>query len=59
MIFIKPIITLAVACVSSAAAASVASISGCPALTPRTTEPKDVTDLRIDDIGIVAGLGDR
>ncbi|KAI8876826.1 hypothetical protein K501DRAFT_199541 [Backusella circina FSU 941] len=58
MVFIKPIITLAVAYVSSTAAASVASISSCPALTPRATAAKDVTDLRIDDIGIVAGLGD-
>ncbi|KAI8344745.1 hypothetical protein BC941DRAFT_497949, partial [Chlamydoabsidia padenii] len=34
------------------------SISGCPALKPRTTPPKDITDLRPDDIKVLGALGD-
>jgi phospholipase B1 len=45
--------------ISNAIAASVGSISDCPALAPRASPAKDITDLRIDDINIVAGLGDR
>lgn len=45
--------------IASAIAVNVASISQCPALTARATPAKDVTDLRIDDIKIVAALGDR
>ena len=39
--------------------ANVQSISDCPALPPRKSPPKDVTDLRPDDIKVVAALGDR
>ncbi|KAI9252093.1 hypothetical protein BY458DRAFT_589878 [Sporodiniella umbellata] len=39
-------------------AADFASISECPSLAPRTSPPKDVTDVRVDDIKIVASLGD-
>lgn len=35
------------------------SISKCPSFTPRTSPAKDVTDLRIDDIKLIGGLGDR
>ncbi|KAG1176305.1 hypothetical protein G6F70_005555 [Rhizopus microsporus] len=38
--------------------ANVQSISDCPALPPRKSPPKDVTDLRPDDIKVVAALGD-
>ncbi|KAI9252091.1 hypothetical protein BY458DRAFT_463231 [Sporodiniella umbellata] len=38
--------------------ADFASISECPSLAPRTSPPKDVTDVRVDDIKIVASLGD-
>lgn len=58
MVLAKSIIALFTA-VASATAINVTSISQCPALTPRASPAKDVTDLRIDDIKIVAGLGDR
>ncbi|ORZ13271.1 hypothetical protein BCR42DRAFT_330935 [Absidia repens] len=38
--------------------ASVTSISNCPALTARTSPPKDITDLRPDDIKVLGALGD-
>lgn len=34
-------------------------IEGCPALSPRVTAPTKVTDLRPDDIKVIAALGDR
>lgn len=45
--------------VASSTALSASSISGCPALTPRTSPATTVHDLRIDDIRMVAALGDR
>ncbi|KAI9254392.1 SGNH hydrolase-type esterase domain-containing protein [Helicostylum pulchrum] len=47
-----------VASVVSVMALNVTSISECPALTTRTSPPKDVTDLRADDIKILGSLGD-
>lgn len=35
------------------------SIDKCPALTPRSSPPTKVSDLRPDDIKVVAALGDR
>lgn len=40
-------------------AIDVASISECPKLGPRNGTAKDVTDLRVDDIQVIAALGDR
>lgn len=40
-------------------ALNVASIADCPALPDRNATAKDVTDLRIDDIKVIGGLGDR
>lgn len=57
MVSLKSIVVISVT-LASAFAASVASISNCPALTARTTAAKDVTDLRIDDFKIVGALGD-
>ncbi|KAI8971232.1 hypothetical protein BDB01DRAFT_811815 [Pilobolus umbonatus] len=39
-------------------ALNVSTISECPNLIPRSTPPVDVTDLRIDDFKMIAGLGD-
>lgn len=58
MVSAGSIIALFVA-IASATAINVNSISQCPPLTARASPAKDVTDLRIDDIKIVAGLGDR
>ncbi|KAI8875872.1 hypothetical protein K501DRAFT_201698 [Backusella circina FSU 941] len=58
MVSSKSVFALSIAFISNVFAASVASISDCPALSPRTSPAKDITDLRIDDINIVAGLGD-
>jgi hypothetical protein len=57
MMSIKSIIAifLSIAC---SHALSVSSISSCPALTPRTSPPADVTDLRIDDFHVIGALGD-
>ncbi|KAI7892132.1 uncharacterized protein EV154DRAFT_505727 [Mucor mucedo] len=44
--------------VGYAMAINVADIAECPALPARQTPARDVTDLRIDDIKIIAGLGD-
>ncbi|GAN07733.1 phospholipase a2 [Mucor ambiguus] len=43
---------------ASVLATNVANIASCPALKPRATPAKDVTDLRIDDFKIVGALGD-
>ncbi|KAI8147358.1 hypothetical protein BJV82DRAFT_575349 [Fennellomyces sp. T-0311] len=40
------------------AALNVTSISDCPALAPRNSTPTDVTDVRIDDIKVIAAMGD-
>lgn len=40
-------------------AATASSIDACPALKPRATAASSVTDLRPDDIKVVAALGDR
>ncbi|KAL0083939.1 hypothetical protein F4703DRAFT_1605132 [Phycomyces blakesleeanus] len=43
---------------SETQARNVHDISECPPLKPRRSPPKDVTDLRIDDIKVIASLGD-
>jgi hypothetical protein len=55
--FLKTFALLGIA--ASVSAFSVSSIDGCPALTPRSSPAASVHDLRIDDISVVAGLGDR
>ncbi|CAM0140496.1 unnamed protein product [Umbelopsis sp. WA50703] len=55
MIF-KSLTVLALA--ATVAALTVSSISDCPALTPRSSPATTVHDLRIDDIKMVAALGD-
>lgn len=45
--------------VSVAQAATAPSIEECPALGPRATPATSVSDLRPDDIKVVAALGDR
>ncbi|KAF1799439.1 hypothetical protein V8B55DRAFT_1579453, partial [Mucor lusitanicus] len=57
MVSFKSIIVLSVS-VAGVLAANVANIASCPALKPRATPAKDVTDLRIDDFKIVGALGD-
>lgn len=57
MVFLKAIISLSFT-VSTVLAATASTIASCPALPARTTAAKDVTDLRIDDIKVVAALGD-
>ncbi|KAG1227124.1 hypothetical protein G6F35_002683 [Rhizopus arrhizus] len=57
MVYLKLITTLSVA-ILWLVSADVISISECPKLAPRTSAAKDVTDLRIDDIQVVAALGD-
>lgn len=44
---------------SNAIALNVTTISDCPVLQARTSPPKDITDLRADDIKIFGALGDR
>lgn len=57
MVFLKAVISLSFT-IATVLAATASSISGCPALPARTSAAKDVTDLRIDDIKVVAALGD-
>jgi hypothetical protein len=57
MVLIRSILTFSLS-LASVHALTVSSISSCPALTPRTSPPADVTDLRIDDFKVVAALGD-
>lgn len=57
MVSLRSIIVLS-ASVASVLAANAANIASCPALKPRATSAKDVTDLRIDDFKIVGALGD-
>lgn len=45
--------------ISGTQAGTAPNIEGCPALSPRTTAATKVTDLRPDDIKVVAALGDR
>lgn len=51
--------TLILLSIATCMAVHVASIADCPALPTRQNPAKDVTDLRIDDIKIIGGLGDR
>lgn len=53
------LLVLPLLAVVSLVTANVESITDCPKLAPRKTSPKDVTDLRADDIEVVAALGDR
>ncbi|KAI9268039.1 hypothetical protein BDA99DRAFT_535558 [Phascolomyces articulosus] len=39
-------------------AVNVTKIDDCPALSPRTGVPKDATDVRADDIKVIAAMGD-
>lgn len=55
--FLVKFVLLGYAAVISAT--TVSSITGCPALPPRATPATSVHDLRIDDIKMVAALGDR
>ncbi|KAI9478661.1 MAG: hypothetical protein EXX96DRAFT_571769 [Benjaminiella poitrasii] len=57
MKFLKSLFALS-SLVAGSVALNAATIAECPALTPRKTPAKDVTDLRIDDIKIVGALGD-
>lgn len=57
MVSIKSIIAISLP-VACAHALTVSSISSCPALTPCTSSPADVTDLRIDDFHVIGALGD-
>ncbi|KAG1047236.1 hypothetical protein G6F43_010304 [Rhizopus delemar] len=57
MLYLK-FITLIFVVILELVSADVTSISECPKLAARTSAAKDVTDLRIDDIQIIAGLGD-
>jgi hypothetical protein len=41
------------------ASTNVTNIKDCAALTPRDHGPKNVYDLRVDDIKVVGALGDR
>ncbi|CAO3664559.1 unnamed protein product [Rhizopus stolonifer] len=52
------LLVLPLLAVVSLVTANVESITDCPKLAPRKTSPKDVTDLRVDDIEVVAALGD-
>jgi uncharacterized SAM-binding protein YcdF (DUF218 family) len=45
--------------ISASQALTAPTITGCPALKPRSAPAKHVTDLRPDDIKVVAALGDR
>ncbi|CAO3686249.1 hypothetical protein CU097_013354 [Rhizopus azygosporus] len=57
MVLFKLISLISIAALS-VNAIDVASISECPKLAPRNVTAKDITDLRVDDIQIVAALGD-
>lgn len=57
MVFLKAIVSLSFT-ISTVLAATASTIAGCPALPARTSAAKDVTDLRIDDISMMAALGD-
>ncbi|KAG1546813.1 hypothetical protein G6F49_010388 [Rhizopus delemar] len=57
MLYLK-FITLIFVVILELVSADVTSISECPKLAARTSTAKDVTDLRIDDIQIIAALGD-
>ncbi|KAG2172290.1 hypothetical protein INT43_004832, partial [Umbelopsis isabellina] len=56
LMFLKSLIVLTIS--ASATALTASTISGCPALTPRSSPATTVHDLRIDDIKMVAALGD-
>ncbi|KAG1178006.1 hypothetical protein G6F36_010732 [Rhizopus arrhizus] len=57
MLYLK-FITLVFVAILELVSADVTSISECPKLAARTSAAKDVTDLRIDDIEVIAALGD-
>ncbi|KAG0743573.1 hypothetical protein G6F62_004488 [Rhizopus arrhizus] len=57
MVYLKSV-TILFTAILGLVSADVASISECPKLSARTNAAKDVTDLRIDDIQIIAALGD-
>ncbi|KAI7897006.1 uncharacterized protein EV154DRAFT_475801 [Mucor mucedo] len=57
MVFVRSLIAISLS-VASVMALNVTEIAKCPALKARKNPAKDVTDLRIDDISVIAGLGD-
>lgn len=52
-------LTLSSLFVASVSALSASSIDSCPTLEPRSQAPTNVSDLRPDDIKVIAGMGDR
>lgn len=50
---------IATLCIGQTFAATAPSIEACPALKARETAATSVSDLRPDDIKVVAALGDR
>ncbi|KAI9243256.1 hypothetical protein BY458DRAFT_141020 [Sporodiniella umbellata] len=57
MVHLKLLVLPLLAAVSLVSA-NVKSIDDCPKLSPRNSGPKDVTDLRADDIEVVGAIGD-
>ena len=54
-----PVCFLLLSFIPLVALVNVTTIQNCPVLSPRSTPPNDVRDLRIDDIKLIAALGDR
>lgn len=52
-------LTLSSLLVASVSALSASSIDSCPTLEPRSQAPTNISDLRPDDIKVVAAMGDR
>lgn len=52
-------LTLSSLFVASVSALSASSIDSCPTLEPRSQAPTNVSDLRPDDIKVIAAMGDR
>lgn len=52
-------LTLSSLFIASVSALSVSSIDSCPTLEPRSQAPTNVSDLRPDDIKVIAAMGDR
>ncbi|KAI8084633.1 uncharacterized protein BX664DRAFT_266357 [Halteromyces radiatus] len=54
----KSLFAFGVLMISSVLGTTVTTPGDCPALTPRTSPPVDITDLRPDDIKVLGALGD-
>lgn len=52
-------LTLSSLFIASVSALSASSIDSCPTLEPRSQAPTNVSDLRPDDIKVIAAMGDR